>query len=100
MQARGARLLRSSVLEQGEPTGLEVEDAKDVHRKALRLSKRGKLDQAVCLLKEGLVEFPDNVFLLTSCGVLLGRKGHYEDAADYFRQAVDADPANATALQV
>lgn len=100
LSTRLSRCWCSSVLGKSELLDADLNKAKKIHKRAIGLSKRGKLDEALCVLKEGIAEFPDNVFLLTSCGVLSGRKGNDKGAEDFFRRAVDIDAKSATTLQV
>lgn len=73
---------------------------KEIHKAALALRKQGDLAGALDILEQGIQEFPDNVYLLTTSAVIQGKVGEVEAAEKLFRKVVGLDPGNSTALQV
>ncbi|GMH36193.1 hypothetical protein BSKO_04061 [Bryopsis sp. KO-2023] len=83
--------------EEEDGSGDAVESS--LHSEAMALSRCGDVDGALEMLYDGLERFPENIYFLTSAGVIEGRRGNPKKAEDLFRLGVSIDPTNATTLQ-
>ena len=62
--------------------------------RASNLCTQGAFDEAVKVLHEGLLVYPDDTCLLTTLGILQDEQGNSEDAILTFREVVKLTPGN------
>jgi len=76
-----------------------LDEHPDEHREELYYSLQAKallglerLDEVSALVRDLLVRFPDSPRLLSLMGTICLNRSAFQDAANYFRQAIAADP--------
>jgi Flp pilus assembly protein TadD len=66
--------------------------------KAVR--ERGDAQKALRLLRDGILRFPDNPQLLTSCAVEEGRSRKWDAASRLFSRVAELEPDNPITFRV
>lgn len=89
------------LLEEGDYSSAlqALDEHPDEHREELYYSLRAtallgleRLDEASALVRDLLVRFPDSPRLLSLMGAIFLNRSAFQDAANYFRQAIATDP--------
>ena len=80
-----------------------TEDKKHVdvqHQEALLLFKSGQRKKGLRKIRQAREQYPDNVYLCTSAGVMEGKMGNADEARQLFQHALDLNPLCVPALSV
>ena len=86
-----------------EPLTLKEKDTKHVdlqHKEAMKLFKSGRRKEGLRRIRQAREQYPDNVFVCTSAGVMEGKMGNAETARQLFQRALDLSPNCVPALSV